>query len=338
MLLKADADYNPAEKAIFSAAKDGEKIYVTYNSVDYSKQSTLTTLTLGDPEIQQELTVRLEWADVGGEYTHGNASVLLQKKNGDDWETVDTLTLSADSSWTASVQVAGYAADYRFRERSGGAIDPNTQAAIPVVYGEDTYQANYTVSYQDAGTARTITNTAANNYLVVMDWEHGELGDNAVSEPVTVVLQHRENGNWVEAARQALSENGEGEEERGADWRVAFAVPIDDDENYRVRELDGQGCTSALRGMSIPFRWPNRLPAPSITGRTAKKPSAGFTRYPSTSRNAYKNTPITPRSWLWPTRSAITDTMSSLFCRKPVTGQSASITRRCSQPPRSRTI
>ena len=160
MLLKADADYNPAEKAIFSAAKDGEKIYVTYNSVDYSKQSTLTTLTLGDPEIQQELTVRLEWADVGGEYTHGNASVLLQKKNGDDWETVDTLTLSADSSWTASVQVAGYAADYRFRERSGGsAIDPNTQAAIPVVYGEDTYQANYTVSYQDAGTARTITNT-----------------------------------------------------------------------------------------------------------------------------------------------------------------------------------
>ena len=628
----ADADYNPAEKAIFSAAKDGEKIYVTYNSVDYSTQNTLTILTLGDPEIQQELTVRLEWADVGGEYTHGNASVLLQKKNGDGWETVDTLTLSADSSWTASVQVAGYAADYRFRERSGGsAIDPNTQAAIPVVYGEDTYQANYTVSYQDAGTARTITNsmqtkdytiraawsedadpahrpeyirvelhryseasgswvsvgnekrieayewqtaftdvpdfgnvyriralngldgrnlilnqddsdrdngapavfhvtsvddpavivtfdnvvysvgadittvslsyqrlyanfsvekvwddakasgvrpaslsvrlecrdaqdrhwtekatislseangwradfpevelnkehfnllfraveldesgepvgsgsiaalkydpfggdvqplapneegeaaenlhlvvrkgntpihfryqvqygaygtetagrfpiantlmgrvfpvevvwengqapdsvklvlqyrpagenqwylmqgseselcaqdewkgwlgpidyaagveyrvretsddevnpviddgmsgniggkrykvsyavdnegktivtnTAANNYLVVMDWEHGELGDNAVSEPVTVVLQHRENGNWVEAARQALSENGEGEEERGADWRVAFAVPIDDDENYRVRELDGQG-------------------------------------------------------------------------------------------------
>ena len=53
MLLKADADYNPAEKAIFSAAKDGEKIYVTYNSVDYSKQSTLTTLTSAIPKFSR---------------------------------------------------------------------------------------------------------------------------------------------------------------------------------------------------------------------------------------------------------------------------------------------
>lgn len=229
-----DTDYDPAEKAIFSASKDGAKIYVTYNSVDYSTQNTLTILTLSDPEIQQELTVRLNWADVGGEYTHGDAYVLLQKKNGDDWETVDTLTLNADSNWTASVQVAGSAADYRFREQSGGsAIGPNAQAAVPVVYGEDTYQANYIVSYQDVGTTATITNTMqTKDYAIRAAWsEDAEPVHRTEYIRVELHRYSEASGSWVSVGNEKRIEAYE--------WQTDFTNVPDFGNVYCIRALNG---------------------------------------------------------------------------------------------------
>lgn len=164
--------------------------------------------------LQSSLAGANEWAAVGG-----------------------VLELSAQNEWRGWLGPVAYeeCREYRVRELR----DDN--APIDEGMSADIGGNRYTVSYAMDDKGRiTVTNAQIKYIRVYMDWQTGDLG-NVTPEPVTVVLQHLEAGNWVETARQALSLEGEGEDELGADWRFEFILPRDADENYRVRELDMQG-------------------------------------------------------------------------------------------------
>lgn len=136
------------------------------------------------------------------------------------------MELRAPDEWKGWLGPVAYeeGREYRVREMrdDNAPIDEGMSAVI----GGNRYKVSYAMD--DKGRI-TVSNTQIKYILVYMDWETRDLG-NVTPEPVTVVLQHLEAGNWVETARQALSPEGEGEEELGADWRFEFILPRDADE------------------------------------------------------------------------------------------------------------
>lgn len=189
ILLPGDVDY------IGTTASYGR---TTYRNAAYNQADEGTTLLLGDP-YDEELTVYLNWAEVGTDYTHEPASVELQKMINGNWSTVKELTLNDENGWSAVASIVGDITDYKF------VLAGSESRVFPVQKAGDTYQARYLTACTVEGNITTFTNTMqTKDYTIRAMW-----GEDADEKPdlIQVELERYTSGKWINTAdlRKRLS-------------------------------------------------------------------------------------------------------------------------------------
>ena len=214
-----------------------------------------TTLYAGwkkNSTVEDERKVQLVWGE--GESKPESVIVHLEQvlENG-DWVNVSSITLNEGNRWAGSFKEVEAGVTYRIRETDGSGKEvlngteekgasPFTlrnQAVFTVQESGKSREYQYDVKYetQEEGRLTTITHSRSGIiYTVKKDWKlnAGSYAWDTQIAGVSAVLQHLEpdgagNRIWKTVDTLSLTEAGR--------WIGKFkAVPIESDENYRVRE------------------------------------------------------------------------------------------------------
>ena len=221
---------------------------VTYETNGYN---TIVHMSLEG----RSFSVKITWENENiPDYIPDSAVAILQgskNENGNgEWEEIQgiqPLTLNRDNHWTGDFAMVpgnlGYK-KFRVREKDSenkiillnsdvGYQNPDDNKASFVIAGQNNNVIYQTVTYKEENGLTTITNkepVGSVIYSAEINW--GDY-DNRFTpkEPITVVLQRKENNEWVEKETVELNENNY--------WRASFnAVPRSQGDQYRIREKE----------------------------------------------------------------------------------------------------
>ncbi|MBO4562115.1 MAG: Cna B-type domain-containing protein [Clostridia bacterium] len=194
------------------------------------------------------ISVKKSWVDNEGRPFDGqkpeSVSVVLQKKNGDAWETVgEPAELNEGNGWRYAFDLteeldlddlATELADYRVREldADGNVIyaaedeDRPAGAENCVILGGAAFTVSYSVG--GSGSVHTVTNRAASIITIEKKWDI-DLEKKDRPESIEVVVQKKAALGWDTVKLIELSAD--------KDWKATVALADFSEDEYRVREL-----------------------------------------------------------------------------------------------------